>query len=198
MEESTIDLKVDTFFNHGVDVRTRTIYVGSTSEDEDGESGTDFRMAERFIKSLHLIKSLSKSRAAVNVLMNNIGGDESHGFAMYDAIRAIRLPVNITVFGSACSMGSIILQAATKRVMARNATMLLHYGETTVSGHGLNVERWVAYQKKLNENMEQIYLEKIKQKIPSFTLERLREMIRLDCILTAKEALNFGLIDEVL
>lgn len=197
-DEHNLEFKIDNFFNHGVDLKTRTIYMGSCSEDENGESGTDFRMAERIIKSLHLIKAHSKSRATINIIMNNIGGDESHGFAIFDAIRSVKLPVNITVLGNACSMGSIILQAANKRIISRHAVMLLHYGEITISGHSLNTERAIAFQRRLNSVMESIYLERIRVKHPSFNLKQLQEMIKLDCWLSAEEALELGLVDEII
>ena len=95
---------IEVFFEQGLYVPTRTIYMG-----EILDGGTDHVMAERVIKALHVLDA--NSEAPIAILMNNPGGDEYHGLAIYDAILGCKNHVAITAYGHAMSMGSIILQA---------------------------------------------------------------------------------------
>ena len=185
------------FFEYGVDIPSRTIYLGSQSMDwEGGETGVDFMMAERFIKSIYL---LDQKDGDINIISNNPGGDWYHGMAIFDAIKGARNKIKMTVFGYAMSMGSVILQAADERVMSPNSSMMIHYG---YSGMGANhpkiVEAWSNEDKKLNKVMEQIYLEKMRVVNPEFRLEKLRKMLNFDTFFTADQAIELGLADSVL
>ena len=87
---------IDNYFEYVIHIPTRTIYVGSTSSDND-DTGTDFRMAEYAIKALHL---LDQTTGQINVVLNNLGGDCYHGLAIYDAIKACQNEVSILGTGS--------------------------------------------------------------------------------------------------
>ncbi len=66
---------LDRFHDYSIYIPTRTIYMGSEEHDlVEGESGTDGAMAERVIKNLHILDSIAE--APIQILMNNIGGDE--------------------------------------------------------------------------------------------------------------------------
>src|SRR5271166_6582243 len=108
---------VDRFHDYSIHIPSRTIFMGTEnlSETDFEESGVDTSMAERQIKNLHLLDSISKDE--ITILMNNIGGDVIHGMAIYDAIRSCQSHITIKVLGHAMSMGSIILQAADERLM---------------------------------------------------------------------------------
>ncbi len=191
---------IDRFYDYDIHTETRTIYIGSVEADqESGESGTDSAMAERAIKALHILDSTAPSGdKPITILMNNPGGDEYHGMAIYDAIKVCKNHVTIVVFGHAMSMGSIILQAADKRVMAPNSRMMIHYGTWGIHDHPKITYAWAEEGKKFDSFMEQLYLEKIKKKHPDFTIKKVREMCNFDTFFNAKEALELGLIDEVL
>ena len=93
-------------------------------------------MAERAIKALHILDSTAPTGdKPITVIMNNPGGDEYHGMAIYDAIKSCKNHVTIVVFGMAMSMGSIILQAADKRVMSANSRVMIHYGTWGINDH---------------------------------------------------------------
>lgn len=191
--------EIDRLFDYDIYVPTRTIVMRSHLVDDEGESGTDAEMAQRVIKGLHILDSASPAGdKPITVIMNNPGGDEYHGMAIYDAIKGCKNHVTIIVYGHAMSMGSIILQAADKRVMAPNSKMMVHYGTWGISDHPQNVYRWAEEGKKFDTLMENIYLTKIKEKHPEFTLKKVQEMCKFDTFLTASEAVALGLADEVL
>lgn len=191
---------IDRFYDYDIHTETRTIYIGSVESDiEHGESGTDASMAERAIKALHILDSSAPNGdKPITIIMNNPGGDEYHGMGIYDAIKACKNHVTIIVYGHAMSMGSIILQAADKRVMSPNSRIMIHYGTWGIHDHPKIVYAWAQEGKKFDSWMEQVYLEKIREKIPSYTLAQVQEMCNFDTFINAEEALKLGLIDEIL
>ncbi len=196
MSKRYVKEEVDRFHDYKIYIPTRTIYVGSELADGDGESGTDALMAERLLKNITILDSASAE--PITIIMNNVGGDECHGMAIYDAIRCCRSTVTIKVFGHAMSMGSIILQAADMRVMAPNSKQMIHYGTLEVSGHAKTVQKTMRDSEKMNKWMERMYLERIQEKNPDYTMEQLKVILDHDTYLTAKESVAMGLADEVL
>jgi ATP-dependent Clp endopeptidase proteolytic subunit ClpP len=178
---------------------TRTLYMGSehVSETEGfAESGCDAFMAERSIKNLLILDSINND--PITIVMNNVGGDEYHGLAIYDAIKACQSKIVIKVFGHAMSMGSIILQAADERIMAPNAVQMIHYGYFSFSGHDKTFQKWAKEGEKLDKWMEQMYLKNIKEKQPLYTLARLQRLLDHDTFLRPQEAIDLGLADRIL
>lgn len=188
--------EVDRFHDYSIYIPKRTLYMGSEEISiEHGESGTDGAMAERIIKNLIILEGMSSE--PITIVMNNIGGDEYHGFAVYDAIRACKSRVTISVIGYAMSMGSVILQAADERIMAPTSRQMIHYGKWGVDDHAKNSQKWAEERLKMDGHVEQLYLSKIKEKNPDFTLKRLQKMLNFDTFLSAEESVELGLADKV-
>ncbi len=189
---------IDKFFDYGFYPSTRTLYIGSAEragDDDDDGTGTDFLMAERAIKALHILDA--QSDKPITVILNNTGGDEYHGMAIYDAIRACRSHVTIKVMGSAMSMGSIILQAGDARILAPNSRIMIHYGSWGTSDHPQITYRWAEEGKRLDKLMEDLYLAKINEKQPGFARSRLKKLLNFDTILSPAEAVALGLADSI-
>lgn len=193
---------VELFHGYSIYIPTRTIYIGSESSSdaliEHGEeSGVDHSMSDRFLKNLHILESLSEE--PITVILNNPGGDWYHGMAIYDAIKNSKCEITVTVYGHAMSMASVILQAADKRIMAPNAKLMIHYGSMgSSSTHSKIFDKWSEENKKINLTMEDIYLERMREKHPEFPISKLRKMLNFDSILNAEETVRYGLADEVL
>lgn len=191
---------IDRFYDYDIHIETRTLYIGSANADvEHGESGVDATMAERAIKGLHLLDSSAPTGdKPISIVMNNPGGDFYHGLAIFDAIKACKNHVTVVVYGHAMSMGAVILQAADKRVMSPNAKMMIHYGTGGFDGHAKTFQKWAEEYKTLDGWLEKTLLERIKEKQPNYTLAKVQKLCDHDTFLTAKEALDLGLIDEIL
>ena len=190
---------LDTFMEYDIYLPSRTIYMGSCSEVEGVEGGTDYLMAERMIKSLYILNNkYPKGDGPITIIMNNIGGDEFHGMAIYDAIKDSVNHITIKVYGHAMSMGSLILQAADKRMMSKNSEMMIHYGTWGHNDHSKIVYKWAERGKKFDNWMENIYLEKIREVNPKFSKKKLQDMLNFDTFFDAEEALSMGLIDEII
>ena len=174
----------DLFFNYGVDFSNRIIYIGDDISP---------RTVGHAIKGLTQCLIASKKR--INVIMNNCGGDEYEGLALYDFIKGHSKNVTITVYGQAMSMASWVLQAAERRFLAPNATLLLHYGSCGFEGTTKDMEKLGEEIKRVNELMEDCYLERIHEVKPRFTRAQLQDLIKYDKYLSAKEAIELGLAD---
>lgn len=189
------DQSVEQLHMFGLHIPNRTIYMGSEDSGPDGESGTDAKMAEKATKNLFILSAISDE--GITVLMNNVGGDVTHGLALYDAIHECPCPITMIVMGQASSMGSVILQAATTRLMAPNAIQMLHYGQTSVGGEALTVYRTIAEGKRVDKWMERMYLKRISEKHPLFTIPKVQSMLESDTYLTAQESVDKGLADGI-
>lgn len=173
------------------------LYLGSHVYNEGEESGVDHNMAESIIKNLTILDRKVHD-TGITIKMNNIGGDIYHGMAIYDAISTCQNRITIIAYGHAMSMGSLIFQAADKRVMTPNARMMLHYGKSTISGHLLDIYKNVEELKEMDSIINGIYLSRIKEAKPRFTKEEFEEMIKFDCFFSAKKAIELGLCDKIL
>lgn len=188
---------IDRYFDFSCYAPKRYLYLGSLVPDtEDGESGTDCQMAEYFIKGLTYLES--NGPGPITVYANNLGGDWYHGMAIYDAIRASTCHVSMIAFGYACSMGSIILQAADTRIIAPHCVFMIHDGTEGLEGHARKVESWAAQIPLLRKRMYEIYRERMKVKTPKITLLQIEKLCSFDKIFTAAETVEVGLADWVL
>jgi ATP-dependent protease ClpP protease subunit len=191
--------RVEIFSDCDFDIETRTIWLGSALLDDGTELHTDAGMAERATKALFLLDSVSS--APITILMNNAGGDEIHGLAIADAITLVKSKVTIKVLGHAMSMGSIILQAADERLLAPNASVMIHYGSPMVADpdlHALEQQMWSRECEKFRANMELLYLAKMREKWPELKLSAVKKFLSFGTIFSADDAVKWGLADAVL
>lgn len=190
---------IDRWFDYSYLSTQRIIHVGSHDaemESGEGESGTDCRMSEFFIKAMIHLNNISSKPIFIH--MNNLGGDWAHGMSMYDAIRASTAHVYGIMWGHAMSMGSIIVQACDSRIVAPHCTFMIHDGFENISGTCKTVESWTEYTKKTRKIMYDIYLSRMKAKKPRMTLGKIEDMCSHDTLFTAEEAVKNGLADWIL
>jgi ATP-dependent protease ClpP protease subunit len=154
---------IDNWFDLNVDEETRTIYMGSIGKTyDDDETGVDSFMAEYFVKGMHILNSTSNK--PITIIMNNPGGDWYHGMAIFDAIQTSTSACTVIVYGHAMSMGSIILQSADYRVMMPNSRFMIHFGYDGKYGHSKIFEKWADEGKRVNHQMENIYIRRLQEK----------------------------------
>lgn len=175
---------IDYFYEYNLDLNGRTLYLGY-GDDED--SDMDQKVCADILKGLHILTTVSRE-LPINIIMNNQGGFVYHGLAIYDAIRNLPNHVTISVYGHCHSIGAWILQAADTRKMAKHASLMIHHGE------GNKTE----FERKMDTKCMDILLAKIHEKKPEFTRKQLDKMLLKDTYLWAEEALELGLIDEVI
>lgn len=187
---------LERFHEYEIYVPSRTLFIGSEITDIDGaESGCDAAMAERTIKNLHFLESLSAE--PITILSHNIGGDEYACFAIIDAIQACQSEVTVKVLGAAMSAGSLILQAADRRLMTQHATQMIHYGTWGNTDHSKTLQKLAKEGARIDRWMEEWYLGRIKEKHPTFKRAQVAKLLDHDTYLTAEESVALGLADEV-
>lgn len=185
---------IEHFIENDLYVPTRTIYIGPMSSENIEVNAL---MAERAIKNLHILDS--KAQAPIEIISLNYGGGVVEGMAIYDAIKLCRSEVTMKIFGCANSMGSIILQAADKRLLAPNAEIMIHYGYASYGeNHPKAIKNAQKQAQKYDNWMVEMYLEKLKEKDPKFTRAKLDKWLDFDKYMSAEEAVEFGLADAVL
>lgn len=193
------------------------MFLGSEGYIGDSESGTDFLMAKKAIKNLEILDSYNPE-APITIIMNNPGGSYYDGMAIYDAIKGCESPVHVKVYGQCFSMASIIMQAASCRIMSKHSKMMLHDGQNGVAGTPRTTEAWSRESERIRKDIYQIFLEKIKDvkksaNLPeevknvlrhhkrrlsgNFDIYEVEELFHDDLILNPEEAKKMNLVDEI-
>ena len=131
----------------------------------------------------------------INLYINCEGGDIPSMLAIYDTMRYIKAPVVTTCVGQAVAAGAVLLAAGApgRRAMLPHARVILH--QPAVSGQGtipdliLQADELV----RLRAQLESVLSEHTGQSV-----ETLRADTDRDRILTARAALDYGLVDQIL
>ena len=131
----------------------------------------------------------------IQILLSTYGGCVYDGLSLYDAVKNSNTEVDITCFGKIMSMGIIILLSAKTRKAYRNTTFMIHEGSSGFIGKVADMEESLEESKRLREVIFDI-IEK-ETKIPKAKLNEVRKS-RMDWFLTAEEALEYGLITEII
>jgi ATP-dependent Clp protease protease subunit len=176
---------IENFFDYDVLLDTRTILICDSSDD-----GVDNSMANRFVKAMAILEH--ESSDPIRVLLKSQGGCIFNGAAMYDSIAMSPCYITTEVYGCAMSMGSILLQAADKRVMMPSSLLMMHDGTFSMDAETRSFENWAVLAKKLRRQMYEIFAERTGK-----TIRYWEKMCQSDYILDAKEALKLGLIDQI-
>lgn len=198
MARSTSREDIAILHQYGLHIPSRTIFLRRNDYTAEGsDPGVDHLLATGFLKNLLFLEDLSKD--PIKVVLSTPGGLEVDGMAIYDAIVNSNCHITTTVQGEACSMGSYILQAADHRIMAPHSIMMLHHGSSNGVGldHKKTAENWMKFEKRYAKRLDQVLLDRIQQKHPSFTAKRLDALLNFDTILMAEDAVRLGLADTV-
>lgn len=131
----------------------------------------------------------------IQVYVNSPGGVVTSGLAMYDTMQYVRCPVSTMCIGQAASMGAVLLAAGQKgrRFALPHARMMIHQPLGGARGQATDIEIQAREIKKMKETLTDILVEATgKQR------DELARDIERDFYLSATEAKEYGLIDEVL
>lgn len=131
----------------------------------------------------------------IHLYINSPGGSVTAGMAIYDTIQYIKPDVNTICVGMAASMGAFLLAAGTKgkRMALPNSTIMIHQPLGGSRGQATDVEIHTKYLLDTKNKLNKILSERTGQ-----PLDVVKENTERDNFMTAKEALDFGLIDEVI
>ncbi|SLC89111.1 ATP-dependent Clp protease proteolytic subunit [Mycobacteroides abscessus subsp. massiliense] len=135
------------------------------------------------------------SEKDIYLYINSPGGSVTAGFAIYDTIQHIKPDVQTICIGMAASMGSFLLAAGAKgkRFALPNAEVMIHQPLGGAQGQATEIEIAANHILKTREKLNRILSERTGQSI-----EKIQQDTDRDNFLTAAEAKEYGLIDEVM
>ncbi len=130
----------------------------------------------------------------IAMYINSPGGLVTSGLAIYDTMQYIRPSVQTLCIGQAASAASLLLCAGAKgqRYSLPNSRMLVHQPSASYRGQATEIARHAQEIVKLKRRLNEIYAKHTGQ-----SLEAVEKALDRDTYMTADEARNFGLIDEV-
>ena len=133
----------------------------------------------------------------ISFYINSPGGSITDGMAIVDTMNYIKCPVSTICVGLAASMGSVLLTcgAKGKRFATPNSEILIHQPLISggLAGQTTEIKIHADHMVKTREKLNKLLSEKTGQ-----SLEQIEKDTERDHYMTAQEALEYGLIDEII
>jgi ATP-dependent Clp protease protease subunit len=131
----------------------------------------------------------------IHLYINSPGGSIAAGMSIYDTMQFIKPDVSTLCTGMAASMGAFLLQAGTKgkRFALPNSTVMIHQPLGGFQGQATDIEIHAKYILSLRER-----LNKLMAQHTGKTAEEIARDSERDNFLTAEQAQEYGLIDQIL
>lgn len=139
--------------------------------------------------------------------INSPGGSVTAGLAIYDTMQFIKCDVSTVVLGQACSMGSFLAQAGAKgkRIVLPEARTMIHRVSSGTPGTRGSVhvqelqfedaKRSFDESMRINQRLTELY---VKHNTAGKQYDELFSTMKFDTFLSSKEAVEYGLADEVI
>lgn len=155
--------------------------------------GVDDGVASLICAQLLFLESENPTKD-IAFYINSPGGIVTAGLAIYDTMRYIRPEVSTVCIGQAASMGSLLLcsGAKGKRYSLPNSRIMMHQPSGGAQGQATDIEIQAREILSLRKRLNQIYMDHTGQK-----QEVIEETVERDRFMSPEEALDFGLLDEV-
>jgi ATP-dependent Clp protease protease subunit len=131
----------------------------------------------------------------INLYVNCPGGVVTAGLAIYDTMQYIKCPVSTICIGQAASMGALLLTAGEtgKRFALPNARILIHQPLGGVQGQATDIDIQAKEILRMREMLNDILVKHTGQ-----TIEKITEDTDRDFFMSAAQAKEYGIIDEVI
>jgi ATP-dependent Clp protease, protease subunit len=131
----------------------------------------------------------------IHFYINSPGGSVSAGMSIFDTMQFIKPDVSTMCMGIAASMGAFLLAAGAKgkRLALPNSRVMIHQPSGGAQGQATDIEIQAREILKLRESLNIILAERTGQ-----TLEKIRLDSERDFFMSANEAKDYGLVDQVL
>ena len=135
--------------------------------------------------------------ADINFYINSPGGTVTSGMAMYDTMQYIKPDVSTIVMGQAASMGSFLANAGApgKRFMLPGARHMIHQPLGGASGQASDIQIRANEIIRIKKELTEAY---VKHNTKGKTYEEFEAAMDRDNFMTSQEALDFGLVDEII
>jgi len=166
-------------------LKDRIIFLGTQINDE---------VANSVVAQLLFLHS-DDPKSPVHLYINSPGGSVSAGLAIYDTMQFISCDVATYCIGQAASMGAVLLAAGTrgKRHALPNARIMIHQPLAGMEGTAEEILIHAKEFQKVRDRLNNILL-----KHTGHPLEKIKQDTDRDRFMAAEEALEYGLIDQVI
>jgi len=166
-------------------LKDRIVFLGTPIDDH---------VANLIIAQL-LFLQMEDGKKDISIYINSPGGSVTAGLAIYDTMQFLTCDVTTYCLGMAASMGAVLLAAGTKgkRFALPNSDIMIHQVSGGAQGQASDVERTVEYMFKLKKRLIKILAAHTGQPEEKVKLDSDR-----DYFLSASEAKDYGLVDEVI
>ncbi|MBW5447397.1 ATP-dependent Clp endopeptidase proteolytic subunit ClpP [Cohnella sp. CFH 77786] len=166
-------------------LKDRIIFVGSEIDDP---------LANSVVAQLLFLAAEDPDKE-IHMYINSPGGSTTAGFAIYDTMQFIKPPVHTICTGFAASFGSLLLVAGEKgkRFALPNSEIMIHQPSGGARGQASDIAISAKRILQLRERINNIYAERTGR-----PLERIEQDMDRDYFMSAQEALEYGIIDQVI
>jgi len=166
-------------------LKDRIVFLGSS---------IDENVANLVIAQLLFLEAEDPDKD-ISLYINSPGGSITAGMAIYDTMQHIRCDVSTICVGLAASMGAFLLAAGakSKRFALPNAEIMIHQPLGGTQGQATDIEIHARRILRMRESLNKILAERTGQ-----SLEKIQEDTERDYFMSAEEAKNYGIIDEVM
>ena len=154
------------------------------------------QMANLIVAQLLYLESEDDGKD-ISLYINSPGGSVTAGMAIYDTMQFIKPDVQTIVMGQACSMGSLLAQAGAKgkRKILPNARHMIHQPSGGARGQATDMEIQVKEILAMKRSLTEIY---VKHNSTGKNYSQLQHDMERDFFMSAQEAVDYGLADEVI
>lgn len=165
-------------------LKDRIIFIGSAIDSE---------VANLIVAQLLFLESEDPEKD-ISFYINSPGGVVSAGLAIYDTIQYIKPDVATVCIGQAASMGALLLTAGTKgkRFALPNSRIMIHQPLGGAQGQATDIKIQATEILKTKDTLNEILSAHTGQ-----TIEKISEDTERDFFMSAKEAMEYGIIDRV-
>mgnify|MGYP004570284439 FL=1 len=131
----------------------------------------------------------------ISLYINSPGGSVTAGFAIYDTMQYIKCDVSTICMGMAASMGAFLLSSGAKgkRIALPNSEIMIHQPLGQAQGQATEILIRADLIKRTRDNLNRILAENTSRPI-----EEIERDTERDNFMTAKQALEYGLIDKII
>ena len=166
-------------------LKDRIVFVGGVIHDD---------LANLVTAQLLFLESEEPDRE-INMYINSPGGSVTAGLAIYDTMQFVKPPVSTLCVGQAASMGAVLLAAGTKgkRYSLPHSRIMIHQLSGGFQGQATDIDIQAREALRLREILNNILMEHTGQ-----PLKRIEKDTERDTFMGAAQAVEYGLIDEVI
>ena len=151
------------------------------------------QMANSIVAQL-LFLEMEDPDAEISMYINSPGGSVTDGMAIYDTMRYIKPKVRTVCLGMAASMGAFLLMAGEPgmRMALPNSEIMIHQPSGGAHGQATDVQLHAQWLLRTKNKMNTLMSEMAGQ-----PLEKIQQDVERDYFMTAKEALEYGIVDQI-